>query len=135
MRGGTTLVLAARFQALRQTSLPFPKFVYRFLTASALFRSRARKQAVKTLQRHYSSEHERSLPDHGLFGHSPPFLAASYREWQITRQSPRRPHYSHRNTFAESAVQTANTTTSAARSPMCADHASPFKIPLRSDTA
>ena len=44
-------------------------------------------------------------------------------------------HYSQRNTFAESAVQIANTTTSAATSPMCADHASPFKIPSRSETA
>ena len=46
-----------------------------------------------------------------------------------------RPHYSQRNTFAESAVQIAKTTTSAATSPMCVDHASPFRIPSRSDTA
>ena len=44
-------------------------------------------------------------------------------------------NYSQRNTFAETAVQIANTTTSATMSPMCADHASPFRIPSRSDTA
>src|SRR5450755_990420 len=38
-------------------------------------------------------------------------------------------HHSQRNTFAESAVQIANTTANAATSPMCADHASPFQIP------
>src|SRR5580698_1244426 len=43
--------------------------------------------------------------------------------------------YSQRKTFDDSAVQIANTTTSAATSPMCADHASPLKIPSSSDTA
>ncbi len=47
----------------------------------------------------------------------------------------RRLPYSQRNTFAESAVQTANTTTRAATSPMCADHASPFQMPWSSATA
>jgi hypothetical protein len=43
--------------------------------------------------------------------------------------------YSQRKTFAESAVQTANTTASAATSPTWADHASPFQIPWSSGTA
>jgi hypothetical protein len=42
--------------------------------------------------------------------------------------------YSHRNTFAESAVQTTKTKASAATSPTCADHASPLQIPSSSDT-
>ncbi len=37
--------------------------------------------------------------------------------------------YSQRKTFAESAVQTTNTTVSAMISPTCADHASPLQIP------
>jgi hypothetical protein len=44
-------------------------------------------------------------------------------------------HYSQRNTFDESAVQIANTATSAATSPLCADHASPFQILWSRDTA
>ena len=44
------------------------------------------------------------------------------------------PH-SHRKTFADSAVNTAIIKTSAATSPPCADHPSPFQIPLSSDTA
>jgi hypothetical protein len=44
-------------------------------------------------------------------------------------KSPRNPGYSQRNTFAESAVQTKKTTASAATSPACADHVSPFQIP------
>jgi putative transposase len=44
-------------------------------------------------------------------------------------------YYSQRNTFPESAVQITNTRTSATRSPACADHASPFKIPWSSETA
>ena len=43
--------------------------------------------------------------------------------------------YSQRNTFAETAAHTTNTTPRAATSPMCADHASPFQIPWRSGTA
>jgi hypothetical protein len=43
--------------------------------------------------------------------------------------------YSQRNTFPESAVQITNTRTSATMSPVCADHASPFKTPWSSDTA
>src|ERR1700679_1311459 len=43
--------------------------------------------------------------------------------------------YSQRNTFAESAVHTANTAASAATSPKCARHGSPFQIPSSSDTA
>lgn len=43
--------------------------------------------------------------------------------------------YSQRNTFAESAVQTTNTTTSPATSPLCADHASPLQIPCSKETA
>jgi hypothetical protein len=43
--------------------------------------------------------------------------------------------YSQRNTFAERAVQMTNTTASAATSPMCGHHASPFHIPSMSDTA
>jgi hypothetical protein len=43
--------------------------------------------------------------------------------------------YSQRNTFAESAVHTINTPASAATSPTCAHHASPFQIPSSSDTA
>jgi hypothetical protein len=43
--------------------------------------------------------------------------------------------YSQRKTFAESAVQTANTTVNATISPRCADHASPFKIPSSRETA
>jgi hypothetical protein len=35
----------------------------------------------------------------------------------------------------KAAVKIANTTTSAGTSPMCANHASPFQIPSRSDTA
>src|SRR5580704_1269024 len=46
-----------------------------------------------------------------------------------------RPCYSQRNTFAESAVNTANTTASAAKSPRCAAHASPFHMPASNDTA
>src|ERR1700722_15808888 len=42
--------------------------------------------------------------------------------------------YSHRNTFAERAVQTTKTKASAATSPTCADHASPLQIPSSSDT-
>ncbi len=40
-----------------------------------------------------------------------------------------------RNTFAESAVHTRHTAASAATSPMCADHASPFQMPWSSETA
>ena len=43
--------------------------------------------------------------------------------------------HSHRKTFADSAVNTTITNASAATSPACADHASPFQIPLSSDTA
>ena len=43
--------------------------------------------------------------------------------------------YSQRKTFAESAMQTTKTTASAATSPRCADHASPFQMPCSSDTA
>jgi hypothetical protein len=48
---------------------------------------------------------------------------------------PRNAGYSQRNTFAESAVQTAKTTASAATSPTCADHVSPFQIPWSRGTA
>src|ERR1022692_4384168 len=81
----------------------------------------------------------------------PPTRTAAVRRKRcsrkVTRRSPlfdlsakrRGPHfrhnYSQRNTFAESAVQTANTTTRAATSPRWADHASPFQIPWSSDTA
>src|SRR5271156_4091474 len=43
--------------------------------------------------------------------------------------------YSHRNTFAESAVNAANTTASASKSPRWAAHASPIHIPASNDTA
>jgi len=43
--------------------------------------------------------------------------------------------YSQRNIFAESAEQIANTKTSAATSPRCADQASPFQIPSSRNTA
>ena len=48
---------------------------------------------------------------------------------------PRAAHYSQRNTLAERAVHTANTATSAATSPRCARHGSPFQIPSSSETA
>jgi hypothetical protein len=43
--------------------------------------------------------------------------------------------YSQRNTLAESAVQTTKTAASAATSPTCADHGSPFQIPWSRGTA
>jgi hypothetical protein len=43
--------------------------------------------------------------------------------------------YSQRKTFAESAVQATNATTSAATSVRCDDHASPFHMPSISATA
>jgi hypothetical protein len=43
--------------------------------------------------------------------------------------------YSQRKTFAESAVQTINPRIRAVTSRTWADHASPFQIPSRSDTA
>jgi hypothetical protein len=43
--------------------------------------------------------------------------------------------HSQRNTFADSAVNTTITNVSAATSPACAAHPSPFQIPLNSDTA
>ena len=45
------------------------------------------------------------------------------------------PCYSQRKTLAESAVQTANNTASAATSPTWVDQASPFQIPWSSGTA
>jgi len=50
-------------------------------------------------------------------------------------ESSEKSGYSHRNTFAESAVHTMNVTASAVRSRACAHHASPFQIPSSSDTA
>src|SRR5829696_4733290 len=44
-------------------------------------------------------------------------------------------HYSHLNTKADSVTQTTNTSASAPRSPVCADHASPRHAPFISDTA
>jgi hypothetical protein len=54
--------------------------------------------------------------------------------WKRISRASRNPCYSQRNTFAESAVHTTNTTASAATSPTCAHHASPFQIPSSSDT-
>ena len=48
----------------------------------------------------------------------------------LLRRSP----YSHRNTRADRATHAAKTSASAARSPTCADHGSPFQIPSSSDT-
>jgi hypothetical protein len=60
---------------------------------------------------------------------------AAVERCSITRDDAVDLCYSQRNTFAESAVQTTNTTASAATSPMCANHGSPFHIPSISDTA
>ena len=43
--------------------------------------------------------------------------------------------HSHRNTFAEIAVQTSNISVRTATSPACASHPSPCQIPFRSETA
>src|SRR5262245_46334937 len=52
----------------------------------------------------------------------------------LERPTPNLPLHSQRNTFAEIAMQTTNTATSAATSPTCADHGSLFRIPVSSDT-
>ena len=87
------------------------------------------------------------LPATAVICPSPGFIEKVKQKRDATGPAPRsqrlrrgpqfRPslHYSQRNTFAESAVQTANMTARAATSLVCADHASPFHIPWSSDTA
>ena len=48
-------VLAEELCGAPDASVPSPKFLYRSLTAVARLPGRARKQAVKTLQRHHAS--------------------------------------------------------------------------------
>ena len=62
-------------------------------------------------------------------GDMPPRCSRHEADSQLLGMSANQTYYSQRNTFADSAVQKKKNAASAATSPTCADHASPFQIP------